>query len=166
MSAIAGIWDFRVGRDVAQDCARMMAAQSIYGRHGEDCWGGGAVALGRRLTRLLPEDVYDTQPLHGRDSAFVLVADLRLDNREDLVAELGTSATQAKTMCDAALLLASFERWDDDCVDHLVGDYAFAVWDAQAQRLVLARDIIGSRPLHYHRAEAFFAFASMPKGLH
>jgi len=144
----------------------MLAAQSIYGRHGENRWVEGSVALGRRLTRLLPEDVFDTQPLHGRESPFVLVADLRLDNREDLAAELGIQAEQAKTMCDAALLLAAFERWDDDCVDHLVGDYAFAVWDSRAHRLVLARDMIGSRPLHYHRGAAFFAFASMPKGLH
>src|SRR5579863_4966104 len=108
MSAIAGIWDFRGCRDAGQACARMLAAQSIYGKHGENRWTDGNVAVGRRLTRLLPEDIYDTQPLHGRDSPFVLVADLRLDNREDLAAELGTSATQAKTMCDAALLLASF----------------------------------------------------------
>ncbi|MBV8338228.1 MAG: hypothetical protein JO358_22915 [Alphaproteobacteria bacterium] len=40
----------------------MLAAQSIYGRHGENRWVDGAVALGRRLTRLLPEDIYDTQP--------------------------------------------------------------------------------------------------------
>ncbi len=72
MGAIAGIRDFRGGRDVAQDCARLPAAQSIYGRHGEDRWVDGSVALGRRLTRLLPEDVFDTQPLIARDSRFVL----------------------------------------------------------------------------------------------
>ncbi|HVC57499.1 MAG TPA: asparagine synthetase B [Stellaceae bacterium] len=166
MSAIAGIWDFRGGRNAALDCARMLSAQAIYGRHGEKRWADGAVALGRRLTRLLPEDVYDTQPLEGRGSPFVLVADLRLDNREDLAAGLGLQGEPAKTMCDAALLLAAFERWDDECCDHLVGDYAFAIWDGFGHRLVLARDMIGSRPLHYHRGERFFAFASMPKGLH
>ena len=48
----------------------------------------------------------------------------------------------------------------------LVGDYALALWDAARQRLVLARDPLGQRPLHYHRGSGFFAFASMPKGLH
>jgi asparagine synthase (glutamine-hydrolysing) len=144
----------------------MLAAQWIYGRQGADHWGDGVIALGRRLTKLLPEDVYDTQPLEGQRSPFVLVADLRLDNRKELTAELGIQTAQAKTMCDAALLLAAFERWDDECCDRLVGDYAFVVWDANAHRLVLARDMMGSRPLHYHRSEAFFAFASMPKGLH
>jgi asparagine synthase (glutamine-hydrolysing) len=166
MSAIAGIWDFRGDRDVAEDCARMVAAQSIYGRHGENNWVDGTIALGRRLAKLLPEDAYDTQPLVGRDSSLVLVADLRLDNRDELAAALGLSSGQTATLCDAALLLAAFERWDDDCCDRLVGDYAFAIWDGRAHRLVLARDLLGSRPLHYHRSEAFFAFASMPKGLH
>ena len=165
MSAIAGIWDFAGGRNAAQDCARMLSAQSIYGRHGENRWAGGAVALGRRLTRLLPEDAYDAQPLAAGDAPFVLVADLRLDNREDLAAELGLAPAAARTMCDAALLLAAFERWDVDCCPHLVGDYAFAVWDSRDRRLVLARDPIGSRPLHYHRGATFLAFASMPKGL-
>ena len=165
MTALAGIWDFDGSRDVAQDCAGMLAAQSIYGRDGENRWSEDAVAFGRRLAKLLPEDVYDTQPLHGRTSPFLVVADLRLDNREDIAAELGISAAKARTICDAALLLAAFERWDDDCCDHLVGDYAFAVLDRCERRLVLARDVMGSRPLHYHRGDKFFAFASMPKGL-
>ena len=149
MSAIAGIWDFRGGQDVAQSCARMLAAQSIYGRHEGNHWADGTVALGRRLMRLLPEDVYDTQPLEGTQSPFVLVADLRLDNREELATELGIPTSQANAMCDAALLLEAFERWDDDCVDNLVGDYDFAVWDARSPRLVLTRVMLGSRPLHH-----------------
>src|SRR5690348_14671130 len=131
MTALAGMWDFRGGRDVGDDCARMLRAQSIYGQHGEHRWRDGNIALGRRLWRLLPEDVYDRQPLHGSDSKFVLVADLRLDNRDDLAGELGISAAQARTMCDAALLLAAFERWDDGCCAHLIGDFAFALWDAR-----------------------------------
>src|SRR5438045_2792781 len=104
MSAIAGIWDFQGGRNVARDCALMLNAQAIYGRHGENRWRGDVIAVGRLLMRLVPEDVYDTQPLEGREGRFVLVADLRLDNREDLAAELGMQAAQAKTLCDAALL--------------------------------------------------------------
>src|SRR5947208_5460322 len=153
MTAIAGVWDFRGSRDVETDCAPLLVAQSIYGRHQDNRWTDGTIALGRRLTRLLPEDVYDGQPLQARERAFVLVADLRLDNRQDLADELRIDAARARTMCDAALLLAAFERWDENCCAHLVGDFAFAVWDGPAQRLVLARDIIGSRPLHYHRNE-------------
>ena len=166
MTAIAGIWSFGSRDDVADNCARMLAAQSIYGRGEERRWATHEVALGRRLTKLLPEDAYDTQPFQTVESSLVLVADLRLDNREELASQLDITASRASTMCDAALLLAAFERWDDDCCSRLVGDFAFAVWDQRAHRLVLARDLIGCRPLHFHRGANFFAFASMPKGLH
>src|SRR5262249_38577734 len=63
-------------------------------------------------------------------------------------------------------LLAAIERWDESCLDRLVGDYAFAAWDSARRRLLLARDPVGQRPLHYHCGNKFFAFASMPKGLH
>src|SRR5262249_18424160 len=75
-------------------------------------------------------------------------------------------APQARTLCDAAILLAAIERWDESCLERLVGDYAFLVWDGARRRLLLARDPLGQRPLHYHRGNKFFAAASMPKGLH
>lgn len=165
MTAIAGIWNFISREGIAHDCERMLAAQYLYGLDGERHWVNASIALGRRITKLVPEDDYDAQPLQSTERSLVLIADLRLDNRAELAAELNVAA-RARTMSDAALLLAAFERWDDDCCRHLVGDYAFAVWDQRAERLVLARDILGSRPLHYHRGAEFFAFASMPKGLH
>ena len=166
MTAIAGIWRMRGGPEAAPECARMLGAQAIYGRDQEKIWAEGPFALGIRLSKLLPEDVYDTQPLVGGGGRFILAADLRLDNREDLIAALDIPPTLGGTTCDAAILLAAFERWGENCCDRLVGDYAFALWDTQDQRLVLSRDYLGMRPLHYHRGKEFFAFASMPKGLH
>ncbi|HEY0106807.1 MAG TPA: asparagine synthase-related protein [Rhizomicrobium sp.] len=142
----------------------MLAAQRIYGPDAADRWDDGFLAVGRALFRLLPEDVHDRQPLIGSSGGIVLVADIRLDNREDLVAAL--ALPPGRTLCDAAILLAAFERWDVGCLDRIVGDFAFAVWDSRHRRLVLARDPLGQRPLHYHRAAGLFAFASMPKGLH
>jgi asparagine synthase (glutamine-hydrolysing) len=166
MSAIAGIWRIAGGPEAAESCERMLSAQSIYGSYKSGVWSEGPVALGRRLAKLLPEDVYDDQPLIGAGGRYVLVADLRLDNRDEMIAMLAISATQAKSMCDAALLLAAIERWGPDCCGRLVGDYAFALWDAAERRLVLARDFLGGRPLHYFRGGGFVAVASMPKGLH
>jgi asparagine synthase (glutamine-hydrolysing) len=116
--------------------------------------------------RLLPEDAFDCQPLIGGEGRYVLVADLRLDNRDELCAVLRIPAPRARTLSDAAILLAALERWDETCLEHLVGDYAFAAWDGARRRLLLVRDPLGQRPLHYHRCNKFFAFASMPKGLH
>jgi asparagine synthase (glutamine-hydrolysing) len=144
----------------------MLQAQEIFGPHDGAQWDGGEVALGRRLYRTLPEDVHDRGPLIGQGGTCVLVADLRLDNRDDLTRELRISAERARTLADADILMAAWERWGLDLLDRLVGDYAFALWDESNHRLVLARDPLGMRPLHYHRARHVFAFASMPMGLH
>ena len=163
MTAIAGIWRRQGPDNAARCCAQMLTAQHLYGPDTTDQWDNGTMACGRALYRLLPEDRYDQQPLVGGGGRFVLVADIRLDTREELLAVLGRSG---EPLCDAAVLLAAYERWGEEVVDHLVGDFAFALFDLDRRRIVLARDPLGQRPLHYHIAPNFFAFASMPKGLH
>ena len=69
-------------------------------------------------------------------------------------------------MADSDLLLAAWQRWREQCVDHLSGAFSFAVWNQQEQHLFLARDHTGERPLFYASTANNFAFASMPKGLH
>ena len=128
MSALAGRWNFDGRPGAADACERMLRAQDIYGPDDEARWDGGRIALGRRLFRLLPEDVHDRQPLTGRGGDCVLVADIRLDNRDDLERALQISPERARTLADADILLAAWERWGLDCLDRLVGDYAFAVW--------------------------------------
>jgi asparagine synthase (glutamine-hydrolysing) len=166
MSALAGRWNFDGRPDADASCKRMLASQQIYGPHDERRWSGDFVAMGRRLFRTLPEDRFDRQPLLSADGNLVLAADIRLDNREELSAALGLAAPEVAQHCDAALLLRAIERWGERALDRLVGDFAFALWDARRRSLMLARDFLGQRPLHYHRGANFFAFATMPKGLH
>ncbi|MET1112468.1 MAG: asparagine synthase-related protein, partial [Allosphingosinicella sp.] len=66
---------------------------------------------------------------------------------------------------DSALVMAAVERWEEEAIGRLAGDFALALWDRDSERLLLARDILGQRPLHFHRSGGFFAFASMPSGL-
>src|SRR5262249_52484053 len=155
---IAGLWRFNGQPDAADGCARMLAVQKLYGPHDGAEWSGGDVALGRRLMRILPEDIFDRQPLIGGEGRYVLVAGVRLDNRNELTKILQLPPGQARDYPDAAILLAAIERWGESCFSHLVGDYAFALWDSTYRRLILARDPLGQRPLHYHRTGNFFAF--------
>jgi asparagine synthase (glutamine-hydrolysing) len=166
MSALAGRWNFDGNPEAAASCRRMLAAQEIYGPHDGAQWDDGGIALGRRLFRLLPEDAFDRQPLAGGGGRYRLVADLRLDNRDELARDIGLDPKRAANLSDAAILLAAWERWQEAVFDHLFGDYAFALWDGRDRRLILARDPMGAKPLHYHLGSGFVAFASMPKGLH
>lgn len=166
MNAIVGFWAFESQSALSDRCEAMLAAQADCGPDDSATARLGAMALGRRLYRLLPEDRYDRQPLVASDGRFALVADLRLDNRNELISALGVERARACGMADAELLLAALERWGEATLDRIVGDYAFAWFDAHAHRLILARDPIGQRPLFWHRGPGFFAFSSMPRGLH
>ena len=142
---------------------RILKAQSVYGRSPAN-WHDGELALGRNLYPILPEDGLDRQPVqrggHG------LVADLRLDNRTELAGLLGVTRNRLAELSDAALLFECLLKWRDDAADRLVGEFAFAWWDQAERRLLLGRDILGHRPLYFHRGNGFVAFASMPSGLH
>ena len=165
MTAIAGLCYYD-GRPVGQRLAQMLDAQAPYGPDDRRDWSEGCVGLGRNLMHMLPEDRFDRQPLTGGGGRYRLVADVRLDERDDLARALGIAGPDARDLSDAALVLAAFERWGCDCFDRLYGDYAVAIWDAQHRAWLFARDPFGDRPIHYHRSGSLIAFASMPKGLH
>ncbi|WP_439813824.1 asparagine synthetase B family protein [Zavarzinia sp. CC-PAN008] len=165
MSAIAGVW-YPDGRPGAKaDCTRVSRALALYGPHRDGLWDGGEIALAHRLMRFLPEDRFDRQPLAGRGGRLRLVADCRIDNREELGRALGIGPADQAMMCDAAFILAALDRWGEGALERLCGDFAFAAWDSDARTLLLARDPVGNRPLHYHAGAGWFAFASMPRGL-
>lgn len=163
VSAIAGLWSFDGAIEVPSACASMLDALRIYGA--DDCarYARPPIAMGRCLLRLLPEDRFDRQPLSAQ-GVTAMVADVRVDNRPQLARELGLES--AEDLADSSLLLAAWLRWGQDCLEHIDGAYAFAVWDEREPSLFLARDHTGERPLFYAFAERWFAFASMPKGLH
>ena len=166
MTALAGFWSFSGSGEPQPGCAEMLLAQGAYGPDQSDLLKFGPIALGRNLFSLLPEDDWDQQPLVGGNGRFALVADIRLDNRSELRSSLGLDPGQTRSFADSDYLLKALECWGDETPNHLLGDYAFACYDRLQQRLLLARDPLGQRPLFWHRGADFIAFASMPKGLH
>lgn len=124
------------------------------------------MSLGRRIDDILPEDRFDAGPLLIRGGTQTIVADVRLDDRAGLARDLCLALARAADLSDAALLAAAWERWNEGALDRLIGEYALIVWDARTRGIVMARDPLGQRPLHFHRSDGFFAAASMPAGLH
>jgi asparagine synthase (glutamine-hydrolysing) len=165
VSAIAAYVNWGSGSSPDLAVGDMLAGQKVYGPDGLAKIRFGDVALGRVLYKLLPEDEYDRQPLTSADGRFSLVADVRLDNREELLERLRGKAGP-QPLSDAALLLACLEAWGIEALERILGDYAFACWDRRSASLLLARDPLGQRPLYYHAASGFFAAATSPKGLH
>jgi asparagine synthase (glutamine-hydrolysing) len=163
VSGIGGILCFNDAPVAPHDLDRQMARLAHLGPDRVQTWVARPVALGHLMMRVTREDAFDLQPL--TEAGLTLVADLRLDNREQLAVALSIGAEALRGMPDSALLFAAYRKWGADCVEHLIGDFAFAVWDAKARTLTLARDHMGQRHVFYHRGDGFFAFASEIKGL-
>jgi asparagine synthase (glutamine-hydrolysing) len=165
MSAIAGVWHMDGRPRAHRELSSMLEALAMYGPGQCAAVNLGEAALGRCLMQVLPEDRHDRQPLVLTPEHSWLVADVRLDNREELARKLQLPASSLTQECDAQLLLTAWREWREACLQHLVGAFCFAVWDARPRQLFLARDHVGYRPVFYHRSRNCFAFATMPKGL-
>lgn len=122
--------------------------------------------MGRVLNAVLPEDRYDVGTVVGADGALACVADVRLDNRHDLLRSLNLSDTVGSRLSDAALMMRCFERWSEAALECFIGDFALALWDRRTERLLLARDFAGQRPLFFAEGNGTLAVASMAGGLH
>src|SRR5689334_7329297 len=81
-----------------------------------------------------PEAEWETQPQRHPDLDLWLSADARIDNRDELRRALDHSVRKP-LQTDADFLLASYQRWGDDLVQHVIGDFALALWDGKCQEL-------------------------------
>lgn len=165
MSAIVGLFH-RTGEPVDPKVLdTMLAALRHRGPDGAGSWHAGPVGLGQQHMQLTPESVDERLPLHDSVAGLALVADCRLDNREDLCEALAVRQCEDARTPDSRLLLRAYEKWGSQCVDHLLGDFAFAIWDQRERVLFCACDHMGVRPLYIYRDPACFAFATEIKGL-
>lgn len=164
MTLLAALWKHG-GRADAGACDAMLRAQgALPGTRG--AFAEGEIALGRAVLGPAAEAAHQAGPVESPSGAFILLADARLDNRTDFLAPLGLTQAAAAPLTDAGLMILCFDRWGAELIDRLIGDFALALWDRRAERLLLARDFAGMRPLHFHEGESVVAVTSMAKGLH
>lgn len=116
--------------------------------------------LGHHRFWTTPEEVGERQPLTDAGGRFVLAFDGRLDSRDDLARALGLSPPEAARRSDAGLVLAAWERWQDACLERLLGPFALIVVDRFQRRVVCARDALGDRTLFYARRGDLLVAAS------
>lgn len=163
MSGIYGIFNFDGAPADPSLLADMRKAIAHYGTDGSGETCVGPVGLGYLLLQTTPQGRFERQPLTA--DGLTLVAAGRLDNREDLYGDCGISAPEQATTPDSLLILRAYQRWEEDCPAHLLGDWQFAVWDNRRRTLFVARDHCGNTGLYYHRNSRFLAFASNLKAL-
>lgn len=163
MSGIAAIYQ-RDGRPVyPKMLAKMVEAMAHRGPDGMTHWVDGAIGLGHCLMHTTPESLQEHQPVC--DGGCWLVWDGRLDNREDLRRTCKSEGIPRGAETDPELVLGAYQLWGQRCVERLVGEFAFVVWDERTRTLFGARDRIGLKPLYYTQKGPTLLIASEAKAL-
>lgn len=164
MSSIYGKVNFNKKPIESDELAKMKAALNHWGADDSGQWQDHVIGLGHLMLYNTPESLHENLPLHNSQAGLTITADARIDNRDDLFAKLRIGR-EGMDMPDSTLILKSYEKYGEECVRHLVGDFAFAVWDEREQKLFCARDHMGVKPFFYYDSHRFFAFASEKKGM-
>jgi len=160
MSGIVGI-AHSDGRPVDSDLLlRMTNWLSFRGPDAQEIWIDGPVGLGHALLSHANDSKSERQPATLGGRAWI-VADVRLDARRELVEALRSSGREAHLSdSDPQLLLHAYEAWGESCLDHLLGDFAFAIWDTRRSQLFCACDHFGIKPFYFAEVNRSFTFSN------
>ena len=151
--------------DSFPDIAKRMNSALIHrGPDGEGCFSDDYISLAmRRLSIIDLQGGW--QPIYNEDGSLVLVTNGEIYNYIELRKDLERKGHTFSTKSDCETILHLYEEYGTDCVHHLRGMFAFALWDIKKRRLVLARDRMGEKPLYLYENDGCVLFASELKAL-
>lgn len=160
MSGIAGIFHRdgqRVERALLQSLADSLTFRAPDARA---IWLEGPVGLAHAMMRTTREAASEQQPA-SFEGQYWITADARLDCRAELIEEVAHAGRKAsRTVTDSELILHAYAAWGTACVQHLRGDFSFAIWNARTKNLFCARDHFGIRPFYYAQLGELFLFSN------
>jgi asparagine synthase (glutamine-hydrolysing) len=139
---------------------RMAKATARRGPDANAIWCCGAVGLGHALLRIAGEPEDEAQP-RTLDGQVWVTADARIDGRSELIRSLRAAGRRlAPVASHAELILHAYAVFGESFLQHLIGDFAFALWDGRSNTLVCARDHFGVRPFFYANTPSAFVFGT------
>src|SRR5207248_5199658 len=168
-SSMCGISGF-LNRDREQPAdagllERMTSAIAHRGPDGNGHFVEGPVALGHRRLSIIDLSQNGAQPMQNEDGRVTITFNGEIYNYLPLREELLARGHVFRSRCDTEVLVHGYEEWGESLPERLAGMFALAIWDARRQRLFLARDRLGKKPLYYHLGRERFAFGSEIKSL-
>ena len=159
MCGIAGLVDFKIPPE--EQVLHSMERTLVHRGPDEGAtWSARHCGLAHRRLRIIDLSPAAAQPMANEDGRLRLVFNGEIYNFHALRDELLRLGHEFRSRSDTEVLLHGFESWGLDLLDRLRGMFAFALWDENAQRLLLARDRLGKKPLFYSVASERLAFGS------
>ncbi len=146
MSAQYGKCNFDGKPVESQELDRVRAVLAPYGPDAEGIFCKDNVGIVYRAFHATKESRLEKQP-YVSPSGAIITWDGRLDNRSELIYELGSALSSDSS--DLSIVAAAYQRWGTDSFAKLVGDWALSIWDPDQRSLILAKDPIGTRHLYY-----------------
>ena len=162
MSGIVGIVQFDGSPVDSGLFSKLTHFLAFRGSDNQQMWIKDKVGFGHTLFKTTEESERDSQPL-TLDGKSWIVADARIDAREELFAAFkaaGEPEIEPSSWTDAELILRAYRTWGRDCVAHLLGDFAFGIWDDVRQTLFCARDHMGVKPFYYAKVGSCVIFSN------
>lgn len=166
MNRIAGIFDFDQAPIGQGPLDRMTRVMKLRNQDEPRFWvdgnvGFACISIGNQINA---KD--NVSPYAHPNQKMTIVFDGRIDNSQELLPVLQPHLSlNREPISDEAIILAAHEKWGLDLSKHLIGDFAFAIWDKKENRLICARDHFGVKPLYYHISGKSFLFASTPQAI-
>ena len=165
MSGIVGIFN-RDGSPADRKLLEWMTSLvAVRGPDAQRTWASGPVGLGHALLQTASPAPRETQPFTF-DNQVWITADARVDARSELIQQLRSRGREvAEGLPDCGFILHAYHVWGEDCLQHLLGDFAFAIWDSPRRRLFCARDHLGVKPFFFANLDGVFLFGSRIESL-
>jgi asparagine synthase (glutamine-hydrolysing) len=164
MCGIAGRVNFKTTAPVDPALVQGMCDLIAHrGPDGDGVWVDRHVGLGHRRLAIIDLTPGGRQPMAASTGDSWITFNGEIYNFQELRAELQSKGHRFRSRSDTEVLLAAYEEYGIDCLPKLRGMFAFAIWDKVRQRLFIARDRLGKKPLHYLLDRNGIAFASEPK---
>ncbi|WNR47143.1 asparagine synthase-related protein [Paenibacillus roseipurpureus] len=160
MSAITGIFQMKDAPVSIEHGALLMKALEKFPSDDSRAWCDDHVFLGCHAQWITPESVGEIVPFYDHERGLAITSDVILDNRDELFNQLQVERGRRSGMTDSELLLLAYRKWGGETPKHLIGDYAFMIWDQRNALLFGARDFTGSRTLYYHQNQDYFTFCT------
>jgi asparagine synthase (glutamine-hydrolysing) len=145
---------------------KMIAALAHRSPNGQNCWNNpdGSVLLGHGRLSVIDLSAAASQPMPYRER-YSIIHNGEIYNYIELRKELEKAGYSFSTQSDTEVIAAAYDHWDDECVEHFDGMFAFAIWDEKEKELFAARDRFGEKPFFYYKDNDRFLFASEMKAL-